>query len=85
MAAEIERRRGGRPLELVDIGGGLSSTYREEKEPAAFSYSVYRERLEREVPELFTGRSKIITEFGRSLFLKVENNFEIDFINSRHK
>ncbi len=66
---EIESES-GRRLEMVDIGGGLSTSYKEEHEPEGFSYTVYREQLQAEVPELFSGRFRVITEFGRSLFLK---------------
>jgi len=57
-------------IKVVDIGGGLSTSYTEPQEPEEFTYQKYREQLNIEVPELFTGKYKIVTEFGRSLFLK---------------
>merc|ERR1719234_3099267 len=61
----------GVPLDkVIDIGGGLSTTYIEKEEPKEFSYSEYRKRLEEVVPQLLSGRYKVVTEMGRSLFLK---------------
>jgi len=60
----------GRKLTSIDIGGGLSSTYKDSEEPEAFAYRKYRELLEEKTPELFSGKYRIITEFGRSLLLK---------------
>ena len=59
-----------RNLVAVDIGGGLSTSYKEVEEPEGFTYQLYRKRLEEVVPELFSGKYRVITEFGRSLFLK---------------
>ena len=60
----------GRSLESVDIGGGLSTSYKSPEEPQEFAYKRYRSLLEQEVPQLFSGNYRIITEFGRSLLLK---------------
>jgi len=57
-------------IKTVDIGGGLSTSYTQTGEPEGFEYSTYRKLLENKVPELFTGKYKVVTEFGRSLFLK---------------
>ena len=83
-----------RKLECVDIGGGLSTTYKDSEEPDGFAYQRYlytnstppvphikrtswnnffkryRSLLEDKVPELFSGKYRVITEFGRSLLLK---------------
>ncbi len=67
--SEIESAS-GRDLKTVDIGGGLSTTYTGDSEPDEFAYALYRRKLEQQAPALFTGRYKVITEFGRSLFLK---------------
>ena len=61
----------GRSLSYVDIGGGLSSSYTAPNEPAGFAYSFYRKELETVVPALFSGKYQVITEYGRSLLLKV--------------
>ena len=60
----------GRALDTIDIGGGLSTTYLESEEPGQFDYGIYKKQLQERVPELFSGKYRIITEFGRSLFLK---------------
>jgi len=57
-------------IKVVDIGGGLSSSYTEPGEPEEFSFKAYRQRLMEVVPELFSGKYRVVTEFGRSLFLK---------------
>jgi len=67
--AVLEKRCPGQ-IKVVDIGGGLSTTYTETEEPEEFTYQKFRDQLNKEVPELFTGNYKIVTEFGRSLFLK---------------
>ena len=59
-----------RNLVTIDIGGGLSTSYVDVEEPEGFSYQLYRRRLEEVVPQLFSGKYRVITEFGRSLFLK---------------
>ena len=59
-----------RDLLAIDIGGGLSTSYTDVQEPEGFAYQLYRQRLEAVVPQLFTGKYRIITEFERSLFLK---------------
>ena len=82
--AVLEDRCPGQ-IKVMDIGGGLSTTYTEPEEPEEFSYQKYREQLNiqvdivfvsskhndvGQVPELFSGSYKIVTEMGRSLFLK---------------
>lgn len=80
LVKEIEAKC-SRPLEIVDIGGGLSTTYKEEEEPKSFEYGKYRDELNQLVPELFTGQYRVITEFGRSLFLKAGFSVtRVDFI-----
>ena len=59
-----------RNLVAIDIGGGLSTSYANVEEPEGFAYSHYRKQLEEAVPKLFSGKYRIITEFGRSLFVK---------------
>jgi len=57
-------------IKTLDIGGGLSTSYTQQEEPKEFTYQRYRDLLNKEAPSLFTGRYKVVTEFGRSLFLK---------------
>jgi diaminopimelate decarboxylase len=64
------KRNHGINIKTINIGGGLSSSYTEPEEPAGFSFSDYRQLLDKQVPELFSGKYKIVTEFGRSLLLK---------------
>ena len=78
--AELEGRI-GRTLETIDIGGGLSTSYTDAFEPTGFEYATYKAQLLDLVPELFTGKYKIITEFGRSLALKAGKTLtRIDYI-----
>ncbi len=42
--------RCGRRMRTVDIGGGLSTTYKSEEEPEGFTYALYRQRLQEGVP-----------------------------------
>ena len=44
----LEKRCPGQ-IKVVDIGGGLSTTYTEAQEPEEFSYQKYREQLNNEV------------------------------------
>ena len=69
LVKEIESRIGC-DLKTIDIGGGLSASYDCEDELAEFSFQLYRKQLQNEIPDLFTGKYKIITEFGRSMLLK---------------
>ena len=60
----------GVKIQTIDIGGGLSSSYDSPEEPAEFSFQAYKKALVSEVPELFSGKYQLITEFGRCLLLK---------------
>ena len=57
--AEVERVT-GRQMESVDIGGGLSTSYTEPGEPEQFSYAEYRARLDEALPELFSGKYRVV-------------------------
>jgi len=57
-------------ISTVDIGGGLSTSYDMDEEPEEFQYKLYRQKLQEQVPVLFSGKYKVVTEMGRSLFLK---------------
>ena len=69
LVEDIEKET-NRNLVAIDIGGGLSTSYKDVNEPEEFSYKAYRRNLEEVVPQLFSGKYRVITEFGRSLFLK---------------
>ena len=66
---DIESKCGDQ-IKAVDIGGGLSSSYTESADPAEFTYQKYRDFLNKEVPDLFSGKYRVVTEFGRSVCLK---------------
>ncbi len=52
-----------RAIEVFDLGGGLPVSYRPGVEPV--SMAQYAARLRERFPELFDGRLRLITEFGR--------------------
>lgn len=62
LAGEIAQR-GGR-VRVVDVGGGLPVNYMDDSGP---DFAVYAERLRARLPELFDGRWRLVTEFGRHL------------------
>ena len=77
---DIEGRCGDQ-IKTVDIGGGLSTSYTQPGEPDEFTFQKYRDFLTREVPELFTGKYRVVTEFGRSLCLKAGTSLtRIEFV-----
>ncbi len=57
-------------LRVSFLGGGLSSSYVSSDEPDSSSYGLYRSQLEAAAPSLFSGKYRLVTEFGRSLLLK---------------
>ena len=46
--AVLEKRCPGQ-IKVVDIGGGLSTTYTETEEPEEFTYQKFRDQLNKEV------------------------------------
>lgn len=69
-ALEINAQVGRPQIKVMDIGGGLPTVYDGGVEEA-YDFKVYGDALRHQVPELFTsGFSSIITEFGRSIFVK---------------
>jgi diaminopimelate decarboxylase len=55
----------GTRVSYLDIGGGLSTVYREGE--TAPTPTEYRAMLERRAPELFDSDVRLITEFGRAI------------------
>ena len=55
---------------MIDIGGGLSTSYVDSQVPEEFKFSTYRQQLEEVAPDLFSGKYTVITEFGSSLATK---------------
>jgi diaminopimelate decarboxylase len=55
-----------RRIAIFDIGGGLPVSYHHEK--TAASMAEYKALLESRFPDLFDGRFKLVTEFGRWIY-----------------
>lgn len=69
-ALEINVRVGRQQVTVMDIGGGLPTVY-DGGVTEAYDFAEYADALRAQVPELFTsGFTSIITEFGRSIFVK---------------
>eukprot|EP01064_Diplonema_japonicum_P006498 TRINITY_DN14362_c0_g1_i1.p1 TRINITY_DN14362_c0_g1~~TRINITY_DN14362_c0_g1_i1.p1 ORF type:complete len:470 (+),score=131.91 TRINITY_DN14362_c0_g1_i1:56-1411(+) len=58
----------GCTIKVIDIGGGLPTSYKENDEAHAFAN--YRKALNDAVPQLFSGKYTIMTEFGRCVLTK---------------
>ncbi|KDO35443.1 hypothetical protein SPRG_00291 [Saprolegnia parasitica CBS 223.65] len=68
-ASFINDALGRRQIDVIDIGGGVPTSYDGLKaEPVA--YATYASLLRADVPELFSGEYRVISEFGRSVFAK---------------
>ena len=67
-ALKINEALGKKQIQVLDIGGGMPTSYWTPEE--AHSFTEYRKKLDDAVPKLFDGSFKIITEFGRSMFTK---------------
>lgn len=65
VVAAVHARLGRVQLRWVDIGGGLPAVYRPSDEPP--SVREWSDTLRREVPELFDGSLRVVTEIGRAL------------------
>jgi len=59
----LQKPNGKKRITVFDIGGGLAVSYRQNRE--AISMQQYRTSLGKEVPALFSGDYRLITEFGR--------------------
>jgi len=79
IALEINERRGSQQITYIDIGGGLPVNFDSEAEytDAAPSFQHYADLLKGKCPELFSGKFKVFTEFGRKF------NAKAGFIVSR--
>jgi len=76
-----------RQIKVFDIGGGLPVSYNFDKIP--FSIKDYSKLIKEKLPELFTKKFKLVTEFGRYIhantawvaskieYVKRENNYNI--------
>ncbi|KAF4040797.1 Pyridoxal-dependent decarboxylase [Phytophthora infestans] len=69
-ALEVNAYVGHKQVSVLDIGGGMLTVY-DGGESEAYDFNEYADVVRRQVPELFTSVfSSIITEFGRSVFVK---------------
>ena len=64
--AELESR--GVVVKVLDIGGGMPTSYTESGE--AHTFASYRALLDKAVPQLFSGKYRVMTEFGRCVLTK---------------
>jgi diaminopimelate decarboxylase len=67
LAEEVNRDRPGQ-VEGVDVGGGLAVDFTGDHDGPRFADHV--RALHRAAPELFSGRYKVVTEFGSSLLAR---------------
>eukprot|EP01060_Flectonema_neradi_P040337 TRINITY_DN914_c4_g1_i1.p1 TRINITY_DN914_c4_g1~~TRINITY_DN914_c4_g1_i1.p1 ORF type:complete len:485 (+),score=99.99 TRINITY_DN914_c4_g1_i1:98-1456(+) len=58
----------GCTIRVIDIGGGVPTSYTTKQE--AHQFQTYRNALNGAVPGLFTGKYRIMTEFGRCVLTK---------------
>jgi diaminopimelate decarboxylase len=65
LAGEIDRTLGARRVRCFDFGGGLPVAYRDTDAPPP--PETYAAALAARCPELFSGRFRLVTEFGRFL------------------
>lgn len=68
LAEEINAAVGRQQVDTIDIGGGLPVNF--DSDVVTPTYADYATLLRREVPGLFDGRYRLVTEFGRSLLAK---------------
>lgn len=68
LAEVINERVGRQQVRVIDIGGGLPVNF--ESDEVTPTFADYAEALRGTAPELFRGRYRVKTEFGRSLMAK---------------
>ena len=68
LADEINGRVGAQRILTIDIGGGLPVDFQSDDGDPGFER--YAAALRSEVPRLFSGDYRIVTEFGRSILAK---------------
>ncbi|MDN0198257.1 diaminopimelate decarboxylase [Streptomyces sp. S.PNR 29] len=67
-AEEVNRGREEPQVTGIDIGGGLPVNFAGDEVTPGFD--AYVDQLNEHVPDLFSGRYEIVTEFGRSVLAK---------------
>jgi len=68
LAEEINAATGNQQVAVIDIGGGLPVNF--DSNEVKPTFAEYAGALRQRVPELFTGKYTVKTEFGRSIFAK---------------
>jgi diaminopimelate decarboxylase len=68
LAEEINAACGNQQVAVIDIGGGLPVNFDSDEVKPGFA--DYAGALRQRVPELFSGKYTVKTEFGRSIFAK---------------
>jgi len=68
LAEEINAAIGNQQIQVIDIGGGLPVNFDSDEIKPGFA--DYATALQQHVPELFSGKYTVKTEFGRSIFAK---------------
>lgn len=68
LVEEINEQAGHQQIKHINIGGGLSVNF--DGEEVSPSFQVYADILEHAVPELFSGKYRVLTEFGRTIMAK---------------
>ena len=67
-AEDINQILGRDQVKILDLGGGVPTSYWTDEE--VYSFMDYRKELEEASPNMFSGKFRIYTEFGRALFAK---------------
>ncbi|MFE7560259.1 diaminopimelate decarboxylase [Kitasatospora sp. NPDC057500] len=75
-AERVNAELGRRQVVGIDLGGGLPVNFADDT--TAPTFADYVERLRTHAPELFDGRYRLATEFGRSLLAK--NGFTAAYV-----
>ncbi len=68
LVEEINTAIGDQQIKIIDIGGGLPVNFDcDEIKP---TFADYAEKLRAHIPELFSGKYTVKTEFGRAIYAK---------------
>ena len=68
LVEEINAQTPTQRIQIIDIGGGLPVNF--ESEEIKPTFEEYADALRMQVPELFSGKYIVKTEFGRSIYAK---------------
>lgn len=68
LAEEINAATGRRQVTVIDMGGGLPVSFKQDADDPEFA--DYARVLKARVPALFDGRYRVMTEFGRAIVAK---------------